>query len=254
MISIVKRVIALIITNSFFGIIISKIYSGYIPNNGNKIYSNYDVISNKTKAEIFFNIYEGAEIKFIKKYFKRGYDVIEFGSSIGVVSCLIKSLMDIKNKLVCVEASPTLFKILNKNLEINQLQDNSNVVNYALTAKKNSKQIFFNPGMSNTTGNISQKQKSHNSIKIKSITINRILNDFNFDKHIMVMDIEGAEIEILLSNNTSFKNCKLLFIELHRIKYDGILYNVDDMINILIDKYHFSLLDRNDNVCVFNKI
>ena len=254
MISLVKRTIALIITNSLFGIIISRIFSGHIPNNGNKIDVNYDVISNSTKAKIFFNIYEGAEIKFLKKYFEKGYDVIELGSSIGVVSCLIKSLMDAKNKLVCVEASPKLLKILNKNLVINQLQNNSNVLNAAITAQKDSKQIFFNPGMSNTTGIISKKRKSQDSTKIKSKTINEILNDFNFDKYIMVMDIEGAEIDILLSNNTRFKNCKLLFIELHRIKHDGVFYNVDDMINILIDKYHFSLLDRNDNVCVFNKI
>ena len=254
MISIVKRTIALIITNSFFGIIISRIFSGHITNNGNKIDVNYDVISNKTRAEIFFNIYEGAEIKFLKKYFEKGYDVIELGSSIGVVSCLIKSLMDTKNKLVCVEASPKLLKILNKNLEINQSRHNSNVVNAAITAQKDSKHIFFNPGMSNTTGTISKKQKSQDSTKIKSITINKILNDFNFDEYIMVMDIEGAEIEILLSNNTNLKKCKFLFIELHRIKHHGVIYNVDQMINILIDKYRFSILDRNDNVCVFNRI
>ena len=229
-------------------------FSGHLPNNGNKIYLNYDIISNKTKAEIFFNIYEGAEIKFIKKYFKKGYDVIEFGSSIGVVSCLIKSLMDNKNKLVCVEASPILLKVLNKNLEINHFQYNSNLLNAALTAQKDTKQIYFNPGISNTTGNISKKRKSDNSIKIESITINKILNDFNFNEYIMVMDIEGTEIEILLSNNTNFKNCKFLFIELHNSKYEGVIYNVDDMISILINKYHFSLLDRNDNVCVFNKI
>ena len=58
----------------------------------------------------------------------------------------------------------------------------------------------------------------------------------------MVMDIEGTEIEILLSNNTNFKNCKFLFIELHNSKYEGVIYNVDDMISILINKYHFSLL------------
>ena len=120
MISIVKRTIALIITNSFFGIIISRIFSGHITNNGNKIDVNYDVISNKTRAEIFFNIYEGAEIKFLKKYFEKGYDVIELGSSIGVVSCLIKSFFhwSLYNCQVPREQNSVMkrnTKILNKN-------------------------------------------------------------------------------------------------------------------------------------------
>lgn len=254
MISIIKRFTAFVITNRFFGFFVTKFFSGYIPSYQNKINTNFDLISNKTKAEIFFKIYERAEIRFIEKYFEKGYDVVEFGSSIGVVSCFLKSLMSVENKLVCVEAYPNLSKIVKINLELNHLDKNSFVVNAALVSQKNRNQIFFNPGISNTTGHISIKNISKKSIKIKSITIDRILNNFNFDKYIMVMDIEGAEIEILLSNNTCFKNCKLLFIELHRIKHNGVLYNVDDMINILIDKYHFSLLDRNDNVCVFNKI
>ena len=53
MINTLKRILALIITNSFFGGIISRFFSGHLPNNGNKIYLNYDIISNKTKAEIF---------------------------------------------------------------------------------------------------------------------------------------------------------------------------------------------------------
>ena len=66
--------------------------------------------------------------------------------------------MDNKNKLVCVEASPILLKVLNKNLEINHFQYNSNLLNAALTAQKDTKQIYFNPGISNTTGNISKNE------------------------------------------------------------------------------------------------
>ena len=67
------------------------------------------------------------------------------------------------------------------------------------------------------------------------------------------MDIEGAEIEIILNEEKSLKDCKYLFVELHDINYDKTLYRVDDMINILIKRHKFKLIDRNDNVCYFNK-
>ena len=67
------------------------------------------------------------------------------------------------------------------------------------------------------------------------------------------MDIEGAEIVIILNEEKSLKDCKHLFVELHETTLDKTLYGVDDMIHILINTHKFKLIDKNDNVCYFTK-
>ncbi len=248
-----KSFVAKILTNPIIGFLISKFYSDLLPFKGLKIYTNSDLIMNKTKAQIYWHIYEGAEIKFIHKYFPSGFDTIELGSSIGVVSSFIRSKMSKENKLICVEAFPDLCDLTIKNLQLNAAYDNSKVFNLAVNYSEDNANIFFNSGSSNTTGFISKNKISKKSIIISKTSLSKIKDNNNIGEYILVMDIEGAEIEIILNEEKSLKDCKYLFVELHDINYDKTLYTVDYMINILIKTHKFKLIDRNDNVCYFNK-
>ena len=117
-----KSFVAKILTNPIIGFLISIFYSDLLPFKSLKIYTDSNLIMNKTKAQIFWHIYEGAEIKFIHKYFPSGFDTIELGSSIGVVSSFIRSKMSKENKLICVEAFPDLCDLTTKNLQLNENQ------------------------------------------------------------------------------------------------------------------------------------
>ena len=248
-----KSFVAKILTNPIIGFLISKFYSDLLPFKGLKIYTDSDLIMNKTKAQIFWHIYEGAEIKFIHKYFPSGFDTIEFGSSIGVVSSFIRSKMSKENKLICVEAFPDLCDLTTKNLQLNGAYDNSKVYNSAVNYSDKNVNIFFSPGSSNTTGSISTNKINKNSINISKTTLSKIKDNNCIREFILVMDIEGAEIEIILNEEKSLKDCKHLFVELHETTLDKNLYRVDDMIDILINIHKFKLIDKNDNVCYLNK-
>ena len=102
-------------------------------------------------------------------------------------------------------------------------------------------------------GSISTNKINKNSINISKTTLSKIKDNNCIREFILVMDIEGAEIEIILNEEESLKDCKHLFVELHETTLDKNLYRVDDMIDILINIHKFKLIDKNDNVCYLNK-
>ena len=161
--------------------------------------------------------------------------------------------MSKENKLICVEAFPDLCDLTTKNLQLNGAYDNSKVYNSAVNYSDKNVNIFFSPGSSNTTGSISTNKINKNSINISKTTLSKIKDNNCIREFILVMDIEGAEIEIILNEEESLKDCKHLFVELHETTLDKNLYRVDDMIDILINIHKFKLIDKNDNVCYLNK-
>jgi FkbM family methyltransferase len=248
-----KILIANILTTPFIGLIISKIYDNLLPYRGLNIYVENGLVTNRTKAHIFWGFYEGAEIRFIDKYFPVGLDTVELGSSIGVVSCYIRKKMAEENKLICIEAFPKLCVLGSKNLRLNDCSSNSVVLNSAINYSKEGVDIFFNPGSSNTTGSISTIKASKDSINIDKTTLSLIIDNNSIKEYILVMDIEGAEIEIFLYEGNALIDCRHLFVELHETEFFNSKYSVTDMIDILTRKHKFNLVDRYDNVCYFNK-
>lgn len=248
-----KNLIAKILTLPFIGFVISKFYGDVLPFKGLKICTNSYLVTDITKAHIFWQIYEGAEIRFIKKYFPLGFDTIELGSSIGVVSSYIRSKMLKENKLICVEAFPKLCELSVKNLNLNGGLDNSKVYNLAVNYSKDNIDIYFNPGISSTTGSISAIRRCEDSIIIDKTTLSKIRENNNIDEYVLVMDIEGAEIEIFLNEEKALFYCQHLFVELHETLKNDTIFTIENMIEILEQKHNFNLVDRYDNVCYFSK-
>ena len=85
--------------NYLTGWVISRLFSNRIPNLRyplDKIrYSTANSnITNKIKAMIFFGFYEASETRLIRKYMPNHLPVIEIGASLGIISNLILSKID----------------------------------------------------------------------------------------------------------------------------------------------------------------
>src|SRR5690349_24825010 len=85
-------------------------YKGY------RFYLPPNQVSKKNVAAVFWGFYESAEIRLIKKYFDGHSSVIEFGSSVGVVSAHVASAMKPGHRMICVEANPSLVSSIEKNI------------------------------------------------------------------------------------------------------------------------------------------
>ncbi len=88
----------------------------------------------RIKAKLFLRGYEPVEINFVKKYLHPDRDVIDLGSSLGVVASHIGRKLHAGQHVICVEANPQLLDIIRANVSRNaphvQLEIVSGAVDY----------------------------------------------------------------------------------------------------------------------------
>ena len=192
----------------------------------------------------------------INKYLLNEYDVIELGSSIGIVSSYIRKRTHQNRQLICVEANPSLLDIIGKNIYKNTQSGNFKIINKPISYTKSI--VPFKISLSNNTDShaASDETQIHGAldkiIELPSIQLNKILSEFNIKEYVLVSDIEGAEIEILLYDTDSLTHCKQIIAELHTINYMNKLYAPSDM-QILIEALGFVLQSKHGFVYNFIK-
>lgn len=103
-------------------------------------------ISARTKAQIFWGFYESAEIRMVNRHLQRDLDLLEVGSSLGVVSLHAIGRLSEDARIVCVEANPELLPALRCNIESNHPGRNvvilDRVIDYANAPRFTRLQLF----------------------------------------------------------------------------------------------------------------
>ena len=244
-----KKIAALLIANQWVGRIISYIYADRIPSNGFVIDTSSNVLP-RIKARIFWRIYESAEIKFVKQYLRPDLDVVELGSSIGVLSCNISKIIGNSRKLILVEANTSLVNNIQSNLRINGLLTaNTTILPAAISYDyTEAGTTSFYVGRSNLNSSL---ESGSSKISVKSTTLSELLLSENIQHYSLVMDIEGGEVDILLNDIEALDKCEQLIVELHYVSRNGQIYTVEDLVSLFTEKAKFTLIARRGPVCVF---
>ena len=216
----IKLIIAKILVNDFTGKLISMLFSNKIPFHNLRIDVSNAVIRRRIAASLYFKTYESAEVRFISKYLKN-YEgtIVEFGSSIGVVSSTLAKANP-KANLFSFEADKRFIPIIENNFNINNII-NANCFNEIIGADG----FEFVPGEDNTMGKISKTTSSSNNMS----SLSELIKKYDFSEFILVSDIEGAEYFVLNEEESIFRNIPLLIIELHPIEIEGKLITVEDL-------------------------
>ncbi len=203
-------------------------------------------------ASIFWGFYESSEIRFAEKYFKGDTDIVELGSSCGIVSSHFVSKLQPYKKIIAVEANSGLLEVLKTNLE--RYKHNNveiiilnNVVYYG--AAQASFQISNNTTESRVANGLTY---SEDIITIPAITLDSIVNRYQLNNYSLVCDIEGAEAAIFINEKAALDTCKYIFIELHTIQYAGVNYSVDQLTTMISQK-GFDLKDKHGPVFYFSR-
>jgi hypothetical protein len=79
------------------------------------------------------------------------------------------------------------------------------------------------------------------------------LSDLVSGEFILISDIEGSEIEFIMNDHYSMNLCSHLFIELHKTKYNNTVFTVEEVNNLIQNRYGFVLVERDGNVFYFKK-
>lgn len=185
---------------------------------------------------------------------KPGSKVLELGACYGEFTVLIDKLVGRDGRLVSVEGTPNTFSILENNVKINKLT-NTEIHQLFITNSNNS--VIFGLDDTHPYDAINKLKEKDNNILSdfidqKKSTITHFLDQIKFFPDIIVMDIEGFEVDVfedlfLNDNNTKYRP-EILF-EIHEDFYSK---GLDYIREILTDAgYH--IVKISGNMLCYNK-
>jgi FkbM family methyltransferase len=162
---------------------------------------------------------------------KEGNIVINVGAHIGPYTLKASSLVGVNGKVLAIEADPSNYDILNRNIDLNKFT-NATAVNYAAYSKEEKIKLYLpskeeeeEKELSHTKYNTIIQDRAHNETKFVEVQANTLdyLLQSNGIKHEKVnwikIDVEGAEFEVLKgAKDILSKSYNIsLLIEIHNL-------------------------------------
>jgi FkbM family methyltransferase len=130
------------------------------------------------------------------------------GACIGAVSCMTNKLLKDKTCHVVVEGNPKLIPSLEKNKSINGCS--FTILNRAASQQKT---VTFYINEQFIVGGTAQRE-SPNPVSVQGSSLDDLNREFGpFDT--LIMDIEGAEADVIPPALDFLKTCRLIVLETH---------------------------------------
>lgn len=148
-------------------------------------------ISTRLKSRFLLDRYEKPEREALADL-DPALPVIELGAGIGVVSCLANKKLAVPEKHVVVEANPYILPLLYKNREHNQCQ--FSIVHSAIGYGGVTLSFYIQPEFIESNAFSPQGTR----ITLATTSVEKIANDFKFDRCSLICDIEGTEVDLVL--------------------------------------------------------
>src|SRR4030095_11253575 len=173
------------------------------------------VITTASKGKFMFDRYERPERNALQSFVDPDLPVIELGGSIGVVSCLTNRLLNNPKNHVVVEANPNLVPLLIENRDRNKCQFSvlPRVVGYGAD------HITFYTDNNNFVVSSAVQTERCDQLEahdIRTINVDAILDENNFERCTLICDIEGGESDLLQNEAEVLKNrVSTLILEVH---------------------------------------
>ena len=209
------------------------------------IIKEYTVISkNKIKAairkntmdyKILFNRSEGGLISEIE--LNPNETFVDIGANVGSYTLQVATKYP-DNKIISIEAHPSEFNALKRNvIDVNNLE-NVILVNMGVYSKKDELVLYEQDIW---TAASSAFVKSEKQIRIQCDTLDSIVQKLESNqKFVIKMDIEGSEYDALLGGSKTLENCRKIMIEVH---YTDVLTREENLKQVIkiLKNHDFSL-------------
>ncbi|MGB7925677.1 MAG: FkbM family methyltransferase [Pyrinomonadaceae bacterium] len=154
------------------------------------------VIGTALKSNFILNRYERPEREALRRFLDPDLPVIEFGGSVGVVACLTNRKLNDPRRHVVVEANPALIPLLKKNRDLNgcEFEILPRMVGYG------SEQSTFYPNSVYFLASTAIPPASGEAdvvLKVQTVNLQSILDQYKFDRCTLICDIEGGEADLV---------------------------------------------------------
>lgn len=154
-----------------------------------------------------YSSWENGTFNFLNKFLSKEKDYLDIGSWVGPTVIYSSFLC---RSAIAVEPDPVAFKILNKNISLNNIL-NIKVVNKAVSALEKpfmSELKFFGDSMTRVSSS------PENGIPVQGIGLDVLLSMGDFS--IIKMDIEGSEFDVIPYYSSFLEEKKIpLYLSLH---------------------------------------
>lgn len=171
----------------------------------------------RVRAQLFWGIYESAEIRMIRAYLRSAETVVELGSSLGVTAAHIASVTVPGGRLLCVEANPRLVPGIRSRVGDHASHLRLEIENAAIADRMG--EVRFQLTRDTLTSRLATDQ-CDGSISVPATTLGALLARREIGEFDLVSDIEGAEATFLLGDRSALDRCRRVVIELHATTYE----------------------------------
>ena len=249
-----KALLARVLCHPFVGTILGQVYRNRIPSRGCLIDTG-GTMSPIVNAYLFWGLYESAEIRFVQQYLRRDLDVLELGSSLGVVACHIARRLDQGRRLVCVEANGELLSLIKTNLDRNVSGTTPTIlhgaIDYSVPVGTAVPLALGDTNLTSVTAHNSEMLET--TATAPAITLGAVLRQHSIDDYALVADIEGAEAGMLLREEEALTRCRQMIIELHRTEFNGQVFSAAELADVIMRRHGFAMQAVHGPVYVFEK-
>lgn len=174
--------------------------------NGIKLKVKHPAISQRMKLALYTNLYELDERIILHKTLDKNDRVLEAGAGVGMMGMLSSTLLADDSQLVIYEANPNLLSLIKENMALNGKK--LNIVNKAVSNQNGTLTFYISE---NFLSSSAIEKKETRPVEVPTESLSSIIQ--NFKPTYLLMDIEGAEAEIL--GKTSLDSVRKICIEVH---------------------------------------
>ena len=152
--------------------------------------------------------YEDDERALIKKFLRPDDTVLECGACLGIVSCVTNSLLCDKSRHVVVEANPKVIPALYRNRTLNRA---GFLIEHCAISSRSEETFYLHPKY--IVGGTSQRP-SDEVVRLPGRSVREL--DARYGPFtVLIMDIEGSELDAFQAAGDLFSRYRLVIVELH---------------------------------------
>lgn len=165
--------------------------------------------------------------------------IIDIGSHIGISVLYFKSLYP-NSKILAFEPNPITFKLLEKNIESNGIDD-TQIINKAVWKEDGIKKFYIDDKEDSWHSNSSFLESSWTGKEITkeiSVQTTRLDEYITGDIDMLKIDTEGSELSIVKAHKRYLNKIENIAIEYHPSRD----YKIEDLLNILKPYFDLEIL------------
>jgi FkbM family methyltransferase len=153
--------------------------------------------------------YEKGTIQLLGDFLKKGSFFMDIGANIGLMSTIASKIVGEKGRVYAVEANPKTIEVLRHNCAINQCE-NIEILPIALASEKGSAILYENWNVNRGGASLISQGDEHGI----TVSKERLDDLFSPDSpvHLVKIDVEGFELEVLKGGVAWFKTQQPVFI------------------------------------------